>query len=653
MKQQAINTVRLLAVDMVQKANSGHPGLPLGCAPMAFTLWNDVMKFNPHHSDWINRDRFILSAGHGSAMLYALLHLFDAGLTLEDLKQFRQLDSKTPGHPEYGHTLGVDATTGPLGQGMTMAVGMAMAEENLAQKFNRENYPIIDHYTYAIVGDGCLQEGITNEAASLAGSLGLKKLIVLYDSNHITIDGRTDDVFNEDVCRRFEALGWDTFNIADGNNVEEIAATIEKAKQSEKPSLIKIETKIGYGSIYEGSEKSHGAPIGKENIPALRKNLNWEYDTDFYVPENVKSYMKERILFKEQDEIKWDSLLQAYQKDYPNLYEELQQQLDGNIPEVFLDDDAFYRFEKDDASRNYSHQVLNRLKDVMPNLIGGSADLAGSNKTHMKGVEKFTKNCKIGRNLQFGVREHAMGAISNGIALHGGFIPYCATFFVFSDYLKPAMRLSSLMQKQVLYIFTHDSIGVGEDGPTHEPIEQLAMLRSIPNMTTFRPADGMETACAYRYALDHKTGPTAIVLSRQTLPNLSVSSKEAMKGAYVLKDFGETIELILIATGSEVELAMQVAEKLEGIGTRVVSMPSMELFERQDEKYKEQVLPKAIRKRVSIECLSTFGWDRYVGFEGITIGLDSFGASAPQSDLMKKYGFTVEQIIEKIKPILE
>lgn len=649
-----INTLRLLAVDMIEKANSGHPGLPLGASPMGYTLFHHILKHNPKNPGWFNRDRFILSAGHGSAMLYALLYLYGYGLTDEDIRQFRQLNSKTPGHPEYGHTVGVEATTGPLGQGFAMAVGMAMAEKHLASRFNKEDLFLIDHYTYTLVGDGCLQEGITNEAASLAGSLGLNKLICLYDSNNITIEGDTAPVFSENVRQRFEALGWETYFVENGNDVAQIVVALEKAKKGDKPSLIEIKTKIGFGSVKEGSADAHGAPLGKDNIPSLREKLAWTGDEDFYVPEEVKNYVDQRVDEMALSEEQWNKIAAQYQEKYPEDYALYCQFVQNEIdPSQW--DDAFYAFEKDDASRGYSGTVLNRVKDKVPQLIGGSADLAPSNKSRMKNEELFSKKNPSGRNLQFGIREHAMAAIVNGISLHGGLIPYAATFFVFSDYLKPALRLSALMKRQILYIFTHDSIGVGEDGPTHEPIEHLAMLRSTPDVTTIRPADGVETAAAYRYFLEHKDGPTCLVLSRQTLKRLEYSARDISRGAYVYHDFGENPKLILMSSGSEMEPTVEVAEKLYGEGTtvRVVSVPSMELFLKQDAAYRESVLPAEITKRVSIEALSTFGWASLTGLEGLNIGIDRFGASGKGEDLAEYFGITSASLYEKIKKYIQ
>lgn len=652
-KQLAINTIRLLSVEMIQKANSGHPGLPLGASPMTFTLFNDIMHFSPKQSDWINRDRFILSAGHGSAMLYSLLHLFGFGITVDDLKEFRQYNSLTPGHPEYLHTKGIDATTGPLGQGLSMAVGMAIAQEYMASQFNTENHIIFDNYTYTIVGDGCLQEGITNEASSIAGSLKLSKLICLYDSNNITIEGDTKNIFSENVRARYEALGWDTYFVEDGNDIEKIRETIELAKTTDKPSFIEIKTKIGYGSVVEGTAKAHGAPIGAENIPSLKEKLGLDFTEEFHIPQEVKELFAQSTSEKEKYYSEWESMFEDYKHTHKDLYDKLMKFLSKEIDEEYLTSKEFTSFEKDDATRSYSHVLLNRLKDKQLNIVGGSADLAPSNKTFMDGLDVFTQTNRSGRNIQFGVREHAMAAITNGISLYGGLIPYCATFMIFSDYLKPAMRLSSLMKRQVLYILTHDSIGVGEDGPTHEPIEQLAMLRTIPNLNTIRPADGFETSMAYKIALENKETPTALVLSRQKLVNLKETNEEALKGGYILKK-QESPDLVIIATGSEVKLALDASEALEkeGVKAQVVSMMCQEIFDKQDQEYKDSVIPKSIEKRVSIECLSTYGWQKYTGLNGLNIGIDEFGMSAPGSKIMDHFGFTTEKIVEKIKQYL-
>lgn len=649
-----VNTIRVLSMEMVQKANSGHPGLPLGSAPMAYSLWKNCMNHNPKNPEWFNRDRFILAAGHGSALLYSLLHLFNYDVTMEDIKNFRQFGSKTPGHPEFGHTPGVEATSGPLGQGQAMAVGMALAESHLAAKFNKDGYNIVDHYTYVLDGDGSMMEGITNEAASFAGTNKLSKLIVLYDSNNITIEGDTDIAFKENVRERYEALGWDTFLVEDGNDIEKITATIEEAKKTDKPALIEIITKIGYGTCKEGSASSHGSPIGEEGIKEFKEKFGLS-EEEFFVPEEVKLNMEKVVSEKTEKEEEWNKLYEEYKKAYPELAEELEKSINKTLHEEYVETEEFYQFDGDAATRALSGKVINRLADNVSNIIGGSADLAPSNKSNMDNRDSFSADNKAGSNIHFGIREHAMAAISNGISLHGGLIPYCATFFVFSDYMKPAMRMSAMMESQVIYVLTHDSIAVGEDGGTHQPIEQLAMLRSTPIMVTFRPADGKETAAAYSYAMNRKNGPTSIVLTRQKVKALDETSREALKGGYVLKDFGDKLDLVIIATGSEVELAMNSAEELnkKGYGVRVVSMPSMDLFEAQSEEYRNSVIPKEIRKRVSIEAAATAEWYKYVGLDGVTIGIDTFGTSAPGNLLFEKYGFTVENIVEKALNILK
>ena len=645
----SINTIRVLSAEAIEKANSGHPGLPLGVAPMAYTLWAKIMEHNPKNPDWINRDRFVLSAGHGSAMLYSLLHLFEYGLTMEDLKEFRQLDSKTPGHPEYGHTVGVEATTGPLGQGIANGVGMAMAEAHLASKFNRPGHEIIDHYTYIICGDGCMMEGINYEAASLAGTLGLGKLILLYDSNSITIEGSTDLAFTEDVSKRYEAMGWETFHIEDGNDIEAIEATINKAKENlNQPSLIKITTEIGYGTSKQGKASSHGAPLGDEDMANLKEFLNWK-EEEFTVPSEVAEHMAKLVLAGQAKENQWEENWKAYKNQYPELAKELEEWLALELPMDYLDSEEFLQFEKNYSTREASGVVLNRLAEKVPNLIGGSADLAPSNKTNMNNREAFSKENYAGSNLHFGVREHAMAGILNGMALHGGLRVYGGTFFVFSDYMKHGMRLSALMNRPVTYVLTHDSIGVGEDGPTHQPIEQLAMLRAMPNMVSFRPADAKETAMAWYEALNRKNGPTSLILTRQGLPTLEETGRGALKGGYVLKDTGEDIDIILMASGSEVQLIYEAADLLKekGINSRVVSMPSWELFEAQSEEYKESVLPKNIRKRLAVEAASSLGWHKYIGLDGDIISIDSFGASAPGELLFEKFGLTVDNVVEK------
>ena len=653
--QLSINTIRVLSAEAIEKANSGHPGLPLGAAPMAYTLWAKVMNHNPKNPDWINRDRFILSAGHGSAMLYSLLHLFEYGLTMEDIKNFRQLDSKTPGHPEYGLTTGVEATTGPLGQGITNGVGMAMAEARLAAEFNRPGHEIIDHYTYILAGDGCMMEGINYEAVSLAGTLGLGKLIVLYDSNSITIEGSTDIAFTEDVSKRFEALGWETYHVEDGNDIEAIEKAIKKAKENlNQPSLIKITTEIGYGTSKQGKSSVHGSPLGKEDMENLKKFLDWK-EEEFTVPVKVQEHMTNLVKMGEEKEKAWEEKWEAYKKEYPELAKELESWIKLELPMDYLDSEEFLQFDKDYSTREASGVVINRLAERIPNLMGGSADLAPSNKTYMNNREVFSKENYKGSNIHFGVREHAMAAILNGMALHGGLRVYGGTFLIFSDYMKHSMRLSALMNKPVTYVLTHDSIGVGEDGPTHQPVEQLAMLRSMPNMVTYRPADARETAIGWYEALNRKDGPTSLILTRQGLPILEGTGREALKGGYVLKDTGDNIDIILMASGSEVQLIYKAADilKEKGISSRVVSMPSWELFEQQSEEYKESVLPKNIRKRLAVEAASHLGWHKYVGLDGEIISMDEFGASAPGELLFERFGFTVDNVVEKALKLMK
>lgn len=654
-KNLCVNTIRILSVEAIDKANSGHPGLPLGAAPMAFTLFSDIMNFNPKNSNWINRDRFILSAGHGSALLYSLLHIFGYSLTIEDLKEFRQKGSLTPGHPEYGHTEGVEATTGPLGQGVAMGVGLAMAQMHMGELFNTEDFKVFDNYTYVLTGDGCLMEGISNEASSLAGTLELSKLIMLYDSNNITIEGNTDVAFKENVRARYEALGWDTFSVEDGNDLEEIRKTIEKAKLTNKPSLIEIKTKIGYGSVVEGSEKAHGSPLKSENIEKLKEKLNWCYNDKFYVPNEVYQYVDEVLKEKEKVEEKWNKQFEEYKIKHKDLYLKLQSFLNMEKPVELLNSDELYNFSEDLSTREASGKILNKISKKMSNLFGGSADLAPSNKCVMENFEYFSHNTKFGANIHFGVREHAMAAIANGLFLYGGIKPFISTFFVFSDYLKPALRLSALMKLGVIYIFTHDSIGVGEDGPTHEPIEQLAMIRSIPDVVVFRPCDWKETAAAWSYALNNDKHPTVMVLSRQKLKNIENTGRGALKGAYILKDSRNgNPELIIIATGSEVGIALEAADILEKEGRkiRVVSMPSMELFEMQSEEYKNKILPDSIRKRISVEALSDFGWYKYIGLDGKSIGMKSFGISAPGKEIFKTFDITTERIVKESNNLL-
>lgn len=659
MDMMSVNAIRGLAADTVQKANSGHPGLPLGAAPMAYELWAKHMKHNPANPDWANRDRFILSGGHGSSLLYSLLHLFGYGeLSIEDMKSFRQWDSKTPGHPEYGHTVGVEATTGPLGAGMAMAVGMAMAEAHLATRFNKEGYPIVDHYTYVLGGDGCMMEGISYEAFSLAGTLKLGKLIVLYDSNKISIEGDTDIAFTENVQKRFEAFGFQTLVVEDGNNLEEIGKAIEEAKADiTRPSMITVRTKIGHGCpAKEGTASAHGEPLGVENVYALKENLGLDPKKEFHIPQEVYDHVAQIVKENQRHEEKWNEMFEGYCIKYPEMKELWDKMHNSSVGEELLEDEDFWKAgEKADATRNISGQLINKIKEHVPGFIGGSADLAPSTKTYMNGEGDFSSANYGGRNLHFGVRELAMAAIGNGLALHGGLRPYVSTFFVFSDYVKPMARLSALMGTPLTYVLTHDSIGVGEDGPTHEPIEQLAMLRSLPNFTVYRPADTAETAAAWYYAVTSRHTPTALVLTRQNLPQLEGTGKDALKGGYILSDSKKEIpDVILMASGSEVQLAVDAKMQLEkeNIAVRVVSMPSMDVFEQQSKEYKDSVLPKTCRKRVAIEALSGFGWGKYVGLDGSYVTMESFGASAPASTLFEKFGITTDNVIKAVKEIL-
>lgn len=648
----SINAIRVLSADAIQKAKSGHPGLPLGAAPIAYELWAHHMIHNPANPDWRNRDRFILSGGHGSMLLYSLLYLYRYGdMTLDDLKEFRQLDSKTPGHPEYRHTVGVEATTGPLGAGMGMAVGMAIAEKHLASVFNKEGYPVIDHYTYALGGDGCMMEGISSEAFSLAGTLGLSKLIILYDSNNISIEGSTDIAFTEDVQKRMESFGFQTLEVADGNDIDAVGKAIEEAKaDTEHPSFITIHTEIGYGCPNkQGKASAHGEPLGEENVKEMKETLGWTSQEPFYVPDEVYAHYKElRDALAEKEE-EWNKMYAEYCEKFPEMKELMEQYFECDCEAILKDNEEFWkRGEKPEATRAISGRILNTIKDSVPNLMGGSADLAPSNKTYLNDKGDFSADCPSGRNMHFGVRELAMGAIGNGMMLHGGLHSYVATFFVFSDYIKPMARLSSIMKVPMTYVYSHDSIGVGEDGPTHEPIEQLAMFRAMPNFHVFRPCDAVETEAAWYSALTSKETPTAIVLTRQNLAPMAGSSKDALKGGYILEDCEGTPDMILIATGSEVELAAGAKSVLEEKGkkVRLVSMPCVDIFEEQTDEYKERVLPKDVTKRVSVEALSTFGWDRYVGPEGKAIGMTTFGASGPYKTLFEFFGFTVDAIVE-------
>lgn len=652
----SVNSIRVLAADAIQKANSGHPGLPLGSAPMAYELWANHMNHNPANPKWENRDRFILSGGHGSMLLYSLLHLFGYGLTKEDIMNFRQLGSLTPGHPEYGHTIGVEATTGPLGAGMGMAVGMALAEKHLAAVFNKENYPVVDHYTYVLGGDGCMMEGISSEAFSLAGTMGLSKLIVLYDSNRISIEGSTDLAFRENVEERMKAFGFQTVTVEDGTNLDAIGLAIEAAKaDTERPSFITIKTEIGYGCpAKQGKASAHGEPLGVDNVKAMRETLGWPYEEPFFVPDEVYAHFTKLAEEKAETEAAWNVMFAAYCQEYPEmeaLWEKYHSGVDADS--LMNNEKLWLEQEKPEATRSLSGKMINLLKDEIPGMIGGSADLGPSNKTEMKGEGDFSAENPAGRNIHFGVRELAMAAIGNGIMLHGGLRAYVATFFVFSDYVKPMARLSALMGVPLTFVLTHDSIGVGEDGPTHEPIEQLAMLRAMPNLRVFRPCDATETSAAWLTAASSEKTPTALVLTRQNLAPITGSSREALKGGYVIDDCEGTPEVILIASGSEVELAVKAKAELETEGTkvRVVSMPCMELFEEQSAEYREAVLPKAVRKRVAIEALSDFGWGKYVGLDGAYVCMKSFGASAPAAKLFEKFGFTVENVVNTVKAL--
>ncbi|MDC3425781.1 transketolase [Aquibacillus sp. 3ASR75-11] len=660
-EQKSINTIRTLSIDAVENANSGHPGLPMGAAPMAYTLWTGHMNHNPNNAKWFNRDRFVLSAGHGSMLLYSLLHLAGYNVTIEDIKNFRQWGSKTPGHPEVHHTDGVEATTGPLGQGIAMSVGMAMAEKHLSAKYNRDSFQVIDHYTYTICSDGDLMEGISHEMASLAGHLKLGKLIALYDSNDISLDGELNLSFSENVEERFKAYGWQVIRVEDGNNVEEIHRAIEQAKATnDQPTLIEVKTVIGYGSPNKSaSSASHGAPLGADEVKLTKSYYDWEHD-DFHVPAEVYQDFEEKIQKQGQEtEDKWNKLFDAYKEKYPELATELQQAINGELPQNWDQDLPVYEPGKDKpATRAASGDVLNAIAQTVPYFFGGSADLAGSNKTTIKDGGDFSSNNYSGRNIWFGVREFAMAAALNGMALHGGLKVFGGTFFVFSDYLRPAVRLSALMGVPVTYVLTHDSIAVGEDGPTHEPIEQLPSLRAMPNLSVIRPADGNETQAAWRLALESNNIPTALVLTRQGLPTLEGTKQQAYegvkKGAYVLSPASkETPDALLLATGSEVQLAVKAQGELKkkGHDVSVVSMPSWDRFKEQDTAYKEQVLPSSVKRRVAIEMASPFGWERYVGDEGTIMGIDTFGASANGTKVIEEYGFTVDQVVKHVEAL--
>ncbi|MDF2699253.1 MAG: transketolase [Haloplasmataceae bacterium] len=654
----SINTIRVLGIDAINKANSGHPGIVLGAAPMAYTLWTNHLNVNPHDPQWVNRDRFVLAAGHGSMLLYGLLHLSGFNVTIDDLKSFRQLGSKTPGHPEYGHTDGVDATTGPLGQGIPMAIGMAMAERYLATKYNKEDIKLFDHFTYALCGDGDLMEGVTNEAASLAGHLKLGKLIVLYDSNEISLDGETSQSFSEKTTKKYEAIGWHVQKVEDGTDVQAINQAINNAKnQLDKPSLIEVRTVIGYGAPNQGTNKVHGAPLGVEGGKAAKTHYEWNHE-EFNVPQEVYRHFNDTVInrgtYKHEQ---FQKSLKQYEVKYPNEYLELMRSLNNKVGVDLADILPIYGPEKKDATRNYSYECLNKVANVIPNLIGGAADLTSSTKAIIKNADAFSPANYSGRNIYFGVREFAMASISNGIALHGGLRVFCSTFFVFSDYFKPAVRMAAIMKLPVIYILTHDSVAVGEDGPTHEPIEQLAMLRSIPNIQVLRPCDGNETAACYKLALETTNKPTVLVLTRQNLPTVTTANSGLVKkGGYIVSESKNTkMDGILIASGSEVSLAIAAQKQLEqeNINTRVVSIVSMELFDANELDYKESVLPKNIRTRLSIEMGSSFGWHKYVGLDGNVMSIDTFGASGEGNAVIEKFGFTVNNVVKEFKELLK
>ena len=653
-QKTTINAIRILSAEAIDKAKSGHPGLPMGCAPIAYTLFQNFLKFNPNDLQWDNRDRFILSAGHGSMLNYTLFYLYQMGLTKEDLMNFRQFGSKTPGHPEYGHTPGVETTTGPLGQGIANAVGMAVAEAHLAAKFNKPNFKVVDHYTYAICGDGCLEEGIAYEACSFAGTHKLGKLILFYDDNEITIEGDTDVTFKEYVGARFAAQHWQVqhVDLTQKDDVDALSEAIAKAKaDTEKPSVIICHTRIGKGSPLEGTAKCHGSPLGAENLAKSKEKLGWEY-APFECPEEVFNHCAQAAIAGAKAQDEWTELFKAYEEAYPELAAEYKKAMSGEMPN-FDEIEGLYDFEKPMATRQTSAKVLNVLAPHIPQLMGGSADLAPSNLSDMKDTAEnqygyFTPDNFAGRNMHFGIREHAMAAIANGMQLHGGLMAYCSTFFVFSDYCKPAMRLSALMKTPVTYIMTHDSIGVGEDGPTHQPVEQMIMLRSIPGLKVYRPADGKETAAAWVSALSGNE-PTALVLTRQNLPQYENSGKIALKGGYVLEDCDGTPDVLLMGTGSEVELCVKAKAVLaeQGVKARVISLPCFEEFEKQSAEYKESVMPASVKARVCVEAACPYSWYKYAGDNGELVCMTSFGASAPAGELFKHYGFTVENVVEK------
>ncbi|MFS0786933.1 transketolase [Shouchella sp. 1P09AA] len=659
-EELAVNTIRTLSIDSIEKANSGHPGMPMGAAPMALDLWANHMNHNPANPEWTNRDRFVLSAGHGSMLLYSLLHLTGYDVTLDDLKSFRQLGSRTPGHPEYGHTAGVEATTGPLGQGVAMAVGMAMAERHLAATYNTVDHEIVDHFTYAICGDGDLMEGVSAEAASLAGHLKLNRLVVLYDSNDISLDGDLHESFSESVEDRFKAYGWNVIFVEDGTNLAEINKAITKAKTSDRPTLIEVKTVIGFGSPNKSAKSaSHGAPLGSDEVALTKEAYKWTYEKDFHIPEEVSEFFTSVKEQGQKKEDEWNELFAAYKKANPELAKQYERAFSGDLPADF--DQALPTFEagKSLATRASSGEALNALAKHVPELFGGSADLAGSNKTNLNNESNFGRDNYAGRNIWFGVREFAMGCALNGMALHGGLKVFGGTFFVFSDYVRPAIRLSALMGVPVTYVLTHDSIAVGEDGPTHEPVEQLAALRAMPGLSVIRPGDGNETAAAWKLSLESQKEPTALVLSRQNVDTQEETTTKAYegvkKGAYVLSQANGEPDAVLIATGSEVQLAMKAKEALskEKIDVSVVSMPSWDRFEAQPKEYKDAVIPKNVKARLAIEMGASLGWAKYVGDEGDTLTIDTFGASGAGDQIIAEYGFTVENVVNKVKALLK
>ncbi|MFW9918102.1 MAG: transketolase [Candidatus Thorarchaeota archaeon] len=661
LQERAINTIRFLSADAIEDAKSGHPGMPMGAAAMAYTLWTRHLKFNPVRPDWPNRDRFVLSGGHGSMLLYSLLHLTGYSLPIDQIKGFRQWESKTPGHPESFCTPGVEVTTGPLGQGISNAVGLAIAEANLAAVYNRPNLEIIDHFTYVIATDGDMMEGVASEAASLAGHFGLGKLIVLYDDNKISIDGSTDLTFTENTAMKYDALGWHIQKVDDGNDIDAIDEAIKKAKLERRPSLIMCKTVIGYGlPTKQGTEKSHGEPAGTVELSGAKEALGWPLEPKYLVPDDVLAHFREAVPRGQKSQEEWESLFNKYKEQFKELGSELERRLNGQLIEDWDHDLApFAADEKGIATRVASGKVLNIIAKKLPELIGGSADLTGSNKTWIDGDSAFQKDSPNGRNIFFGVREHAMGAIVNGLAVHGGFIPYSGTFFIFSDYMRPAIRLSALSGYPSIWVFTHDSIGLGEDGPTHQPIEQLSSLRAMPNLVIIRPADANEVIEAWRIAINRRHGPTVIVLTRQNLPVLdrseNASARGTSRGAYVLVDYSDdTPELILLASGSEVAPSLDAAKQLgqEGIGVRVVSFPSWKLFEAQEKEYRDSVLPPSVKARLAVEAGVRHGWERWIGPEGDMISIDRFGASAPSSVLFEKFGFSVENIVKRAKALL-